>query len=73
MEEPTTGISLDLRRLFCFVAVADPVGPSHPAARIGVSPQAMSGQVRPLEEEVGEPPSFPTTAEAVRIDVGAAA
>jgi DNA-binding transcriptional LysR family regulator len=69
----STGITLHLRRMFCSVAVADAASFSYPAARVGVSPQARSSQVRGLEAEVGQLLSFRTPAEAVQMDVEPAA
>jgi DNA-binding transcriptional LysR family regulator len=57
----STETSLDLRRLSYFVAVADALSFSRAAADIGVSQQAMSSQIRRLEDEVGQPLFFRTT------------
>jgi DNA-binding transcriptional LysR family regulator len=54
-------VDLDLRRLHYFVAVAETLSFSRAATRVGVSQQAISNQVRRLEDEVGQPLFFRTT------------
>jgi DNA-binding transcriptional LysR family regulator len=60
-EPASPDVDLDLRRLHYFVAVAETLSFSRAAARVGVSQQAISNQVRRLEDEVGQPLFFRTT------------
>lgn len=53
--------AVDLRRLRYFAAVAEELSFSRAAGRLGVSQQALSSQVRHLEDEVGRSLFFRTT------------
>jgi DNA-binding transcriptional LysR family regulator len=53
--------AVDLRRLRYFVAVAEELSFSRAARRVGVSQQALSNQIRCLEEESGCVLFFRTT------------
>lgn len=53
--------AVDLRRLRYFAAVAEELSFSRAAERLGVSQQALSSQVRCLEEQVGRSLFFRTT------------
>lgn len=51
----------DLRLLRYFAAVAEELSFSHAAARLGLSQQALSSQIRCLEDQVGRSLFFRTT------------
>lgn len=51
----------DLRRLRYFAAVAEELSFSHAADRLGLSQQALSSQIRCLEDQVGRSLFFRTT------------
>lgn len=53
--------AVDLRRLRYFAAVAEELSFSRAADRLGVSQQALSSQVRCLEDQVGRSLLFRTT------------
>lgn len=53
--------SVDLRRLRYFAAVAEELSFSHAANRLGISQQALSSQIRCLEDQVGRSLFFRTT------------
>jgi DNA-binding transcriptional LysR family regulator len=53
--------AVDLRRLRYFAAVAEELSFSRAAGRLGVSQQALSSQVRCLEDQVGRSLFFRTT------------
>ena len=53
--------AVDLRRLRYFAAVAEELSFSRAADRLGVSQQAMSRQIRCLEDQVGRSLFFRTT------------
>ncbi len=53
--------AVDLRRLRYFAAVAEELSFSRAAGRLGISQQALSSQVRCLENEVGRSLFFRTT------------
>jgi DNA-binding transcriptional LysR family regulator len=52
---------VDLRRLRYFAAVAEELSFSRAAHRLGVSQQALSSQVRSLEDQIGRSLFFRTT------------
>jgi len=56
-----SGGVVDLRRLRYFVLVAEELSFSRGARRAGVSQQALSSQIRSLEDEVGRVLFFRTT------------
>ena len=53
--------AVDLRRLRYFAAVAEELSFSRAAVRLGVSQQALSSQIRSLEDQVGRSLFFRTT------------
>jgi DNA-binding MarR family transcriptional regulator len=53
--------ALDLRRLRYFAAVAEELSFSQAADRLGLSQQALSSQIRRLEDQVGRSLFFRTT------------
>jgi len=53
--------AVDLRRLRYFAAVAEELSFSRAAVRLGVSQQALSSQIRCLEDQVGRSLFFRTT------------
>lgn len=53
--------ALDLRRLRYFTAVAEELSFSQAADRLGLSQQALSSQIRRLEDQVGRSLFFRTT------------
>ncbi len=64
--------AVDLRRLRYFVLLADELSFSRAARRVGVSQQALSNQIRCLEEEVGRVLFFRTTRQVEMTPAGVA-
>src|SRR4051812_41291064 len=61
MQDDVQRSAVDLRRFRFFVAVAEELSFSHAADRLGLSQQALSSQIRCLEEQVGRSLFFRTT------------